>query len=86
MSYGFLFYAWGMVITQAFNGAGDTFTPTVINLFCFWLWEIPIAYCSRDTPRLGVRGVFLAITIAFSTLAVVSFLVFRRGRWKTTKV
>ena len=86
VSYGFLFYAWGMVITQAFNGAGDTFTPTLINLLCFWLWEIPIAYLLSRYTTLGVRGVFFAITIAFSTLAVVSFLIFRRGRWKTTKV
>jgi putative MATE family efflux protein len=86
VSYGFLFYAWGMVITQAFNGAGDTFTPTVINLFCFWLWEIPIAYLLSRYTRLGVRGVFYAITIAFSTLAVVSFSTFRRGKWKTTRV
>jgi putative MATE family efflux protein len=86
VSYGFLFYAWGMVITQAFNGAGDTFTPTLINLFCFWLWEIPIAYLLSRYTALGVRGAFFAITIAFSTLAVVSFLIFRRGRWKTTRV
>ncbi|HEX7253070.1 MAG TPA: MATE family efflux transporter [Thermoanaerobaculia bacterium] len=86
VSYGFLFYAWGMVITQAFNGAGDTFTPTLINLFCFWLWEIPIAYLLSRHTALGVRGVFFAITIAFSTLAVVSFAIFRRGRWKTTRV
>jgi Na+-driven multidrug efflux pump len=58
----------------------------VINLFCFWLWEIPIAYVLSRYTGLGVRGAFLAITIAFSTLAVVSFLVFRRGKWKTTKV
>ena len=83
---GFLFYAYGMVITQSFNGAGDTFTPTIINLFVFWLWEIPLAYALAILFGLGPRGVFLAITISFSTLAVVSALVFRRGRWKTRKV
>jgi putative MATE family efflux protein len=79
---GFLFYAWGMVITQSFNGAGDTWTPTIINLFVFWLWELPLAYVLAITFSIGPRGVFLAITIAFSTLAVVSALVFRLGRWK----
>jgi putative MATE family efflux protein len=83
---GFLFYAYGMVITQSFNGAGDTFTPTVINLFVFWLWEIPLAYILAFKVGLGPRGVFLAMMIAFSTLAVVSALVFRRGHWKTKAV
>ena len=82
VAYGFLFYAYGMVIGQSFNGAGDTWTPTVINLFVFWLWEIPLAYVLSVVLGLGPRGVFIAITIAFSTLAVVSGLVFRRGRWK----
>ncbi len=86
ISYGFLFYACGMVVTQAFNGAGDTFTPTIINLFCFWLWEIPLAYVLAKPVGLGPRGVFVAIAIAFSTLAVVSILLFRRGRWKEKKV
>jgi putative MATE family efflux protein len=85
VSLGFVLYAYGMVMVQAFNGAGDTFTPTVINLFCFWLWEIPIAWALSRTA-LGPRGVFLAITIAFSTIAVVGILVFRRGRWKMKKV
>jgi len=83
---GFLFYAYGMVLTQSFNGAGDTRTPTVINLFVFWLWEIPLAYVLAYWMGLGPRGVFIAITVAFSTLAVVSALVFRRGRWKTREV
>lgn len=83
---GFLFYAYGMVLTQSFNGAGDTFTPTVINLFVFWLWEIPLAYALAIYFELGPRGVFLAITIAFSTLAVVSAYIFRQGRWKTKAV
>lgn len=83
---GFLFYAYGMVITQSFNGAGDTRTPTIINLFVFWLWEIPLAYVLAFYFGFGPNGVFLAVTIAFSTLAVVSALIFRRGRWKTRHV
>jgi putative MATE family efflux protein len=83
---GFLFYAYGMVITSSFNGAGDTWTPTLINLFVFWLWEIPLAFLLAYTFDFGPRGVFLAITIAFSTLAVVSAILFRRGRWKTRVV
>jgi len=83
VAYGFLFYAYGMVLTQSFNGAGDTWTPTIINLFVFWLWELPLAYALAIVFGMGPRGVFLAIMIAFSTLAVVSAIVFRRGRWKT---
>jgi len=86
ISYGFLFYAWGMVITQSFNGAGDTWTPTWINLGCFWLWEIPLAYVLAVHGNLGPFGVALAVTIAFSTVAVVSALLFRRGRWKLRRV
>jgi putative MATE family efflux protein len=86
VSYGFLFYAYGMVITQSFNGAGDTWTPTIINLFVFWLWELPLAYTLAIVLGLGPRGVFLAIMIAFSTLAMVSALLFRRGKWKTRVV
>ena len=83
---GFLFYAYGMVLTQSFNGAGDTWTPTIINLFVFWLWELPLAYVLAITLHFGPRGVFLAIMIAFSSLAVVSAIVFRRGKWKTKVV
>ena len=82
VAYGFLFYAYGMVLGQSFNGAGDTWTPTIINLFVFWFWEIPLGYFLSIRLNMGPDGVFLAITIAFSTLAVVSALVFRRGRWK----
>lgn len=86
ISYGYVFYAWGMVVSQSFNGAGDTYTPTLLNLFCFWLFQIPLAYfLGRHTP-LGVRGVFLALTLAQSLLAVLSIAVFRMGRWKTKKV
>jgi putative MATE family efflux protein len=86
IAYGFPFYAWGMVLTQAFNGAGDTFTPTLINLFCFWLFEIPLAWVLATRAGAGPRGVFLAIMIAFSLLAVVSGILFRRGAWKEKKV
>ncbi len=86
VAYGFLFYAYGMVLTQSFNGAGDTWTPTIINLFVFWLWELPLAYALAIVFGMGPRGVFLAIMIAFSTLAVISAVVFRRGRWKTRVV
>jgi len=86
ISYGFLFYALGMVLTQAFNGAGDTWTPTWINLGCFWLWEIPLAYVLARVLDFGPEGVFLAITVAYSTLALVSVVLFRRGRWKLRAV
>ena len=83
---GFLFYAYGMVLTQSFNGAGDTWTPTIINLFVFWLWELPLAYVLAVIFKFGPRGVFLAVTIAFSSLAIVSAIFFRRGKWKTRVV
>ena len=86
VAYGFVFYAYGMVLGQSFNGAGDTWTPTILNLFVFWLWEIPLAYVLSVVFGMGPRGVFFAITIAFSTLAVASALVFRRGKWKSKVV
>lgn len=79
---GFPFYAWGMVLTQAFNGAGDPWTPTWINLACFWGFELPAAWVLSRGLGLGPAGVFLAITVAYSSLAVVSAVVFRRGRWR----
>jgi putative MATE family efflux protein len=83
---GFIFYAVGMVITQSFNGAGDTWTPTMINLFIFWIFEIPLAYVLSHYSSLGAYGVFSALAIAFSILAVVSGVIFRRGKWKQKKV
>lgn len=86
IAYGFFFYAIGMVIETSFNGAGDTWTPTYLNLFVFWLFEIPLAYLLAYTFDMGPHGVFWAITIAFSVLAVVSVLLFRRGKWKLKEV
>jgi putative MATE family efflux protein len=86
ISYGYVFYAFGMVIVQAFNGAGDTWTPTVINLCCYWLFQIPLAWALARPLGLGAHGVFLAIAIAESLIAVVGLAVFRLGRWKTRTV
>jgi putative MATE family efflux protein len=86
VSAGFLFYAYGMVVTQAFNGAGDTRTPMGINLVCFWIWEIPLAYVLSGPVGLGPTGIFLAIASAFSLVAVLGVALFRRGRWKSVQV
>jgi len=83
ISLGFPMYAYGMVLTQSFNGAGDTWTPTLINLACFWCWEIPLAIGLATRGGFGPMGVFVSIAVAFSTLAVVSAVVFRRGKWKS---
>ena len=83
---GFLFYAHGMVITQSFNGAGDTATPTWINLFVFWLWEIPLAWVLARPLGFGPTGVFISVSVAFSTLAFVSAWLFSKGTWKTKRV
>jgi len=86
IAYGFFFYACGMVLETAFNGAGDTWTPTWINFFIFWIFEIPLAYLLAYHFNMGPFGVFWAITISFSLLAVVSGLLFRRGKWKLKTV
>jgi Na+-driven multidrug efflux pump len=83
---GFPFYAYGMVITQSFNGAGDTKTPTWINLGVFWACEIPLAWLLAGPLGFGPEGVFYAAAAAFSSLAVVSAILFRRGAWKTRMV
>ncbi len=86
LSYGYLVYALGMVIVQAFNGAGDTITPTIINLFCFWLTELPLAYGLAIHWGLGERGVFYAILIAESLMGIAGAVIFKRGRWKSRQV
>jgi putative MATE family efflux protein len=86
ISYGYLAYAWGMVMVQAFNGAGDTVTPTWINFVSFWLVEIPLAYTLARGADWGPAGVFWAIAVAESLCAVIAILVFRRGTWRTRTV
>ncbi len=86
ISYGYVFYAWGMVVTQAFNGAGDTMTPTRINLVCFWFLQIPLAWILAEKLGAGPSGVFWAVAIAEAILAVLSIAIFRRGRWKETRL
>ena len=86
ISYGYVFYAWGMVMMQAFNGAGDTATPTWINFFCFWLFQIPLAWVLAMPMGIGPTGVFIAIAASYSLSAVVGIVLFRRGTWKENKV
>ncbi|MFQ5679439.1 MAG: MATE family efflux transporter, partial [Gemmatimonadota bacterium] len=86
ISYGYVFYAWRMVMLQAFNGAGDTITPTWVNFFCFWLFQIPLAWILARPLGAGPEGVFWAIAAAYSLSAVVGVALFRRGTWKEKEV
>jgi putative MATE family efflux protein len=79
---GFPLYAVGITMVQAFNGAGDTSTPTWLNLLCFWLLQLPLAYVLARSVDLGPTGVFVAAAIAESLLSVAAWIVFRRGSWK----
>lgn len=83
---GYIFWSYGMVVIQSFNGAGDTRTPTVINFVCFWLLEIPLGYLLAINAGLGVAGVCLAVAISESVWAVISIIVFRQGKWKTVEI
>jgi|RhiMetdeSRZDD1v2_1073273.scaffolds.fasta_scaffold27510_3 MATE family, multidrug efflux pump len=83
---GFVLYAYGMVLSQSFNGAGDTWTPTWLSVFCMWLFEIPLAYLLAVRLGFGPHGVFVAITVAFCAYAVAALVMFRRGRWKTKRI
>ncbi len=82
VSYSYVFWGYGMIMVLAFNGAGDTTTPTWINFFVYWVFQIPLAYALAHPLGFGPRGVFVAIAICQGVLAVVGVLAFRRGTWK----
>ncbi len=86
ISYSYVFWGYGMITVLAFNGAGDTATPTWINLFVYWVFQIPLAYALAQPLGFGPQGVFIAVALGQVLLAVVGVVVFRRGRWKTRAI
>jgi putative MATE family efflux protein len=83
---GYIFYGMGMVLINAFNGAGDTWTPTWVNFIGFWLFQIPLAYFLAKYLKMGPTGVFMAIPVAETAITIASFILFKRGRWKKVQV
>ena len=83
---GYIFFAYGMVLSQAFNGAGDTRTPTIINFFAYWMFQLPLAYFMAVNLNMGPDGVFLAIAISVGVLASIFVVAFRKGRWKLVEI
>ena len=79
-------FAYGMVLLQAFNGAGDTLTPTYVNLFGFWILELPLAWWLAMHTRLGVNGVFLSVVVAQTAIVLISVVLFRQGRWAQRRI
>ena len=86
LSYGNIGYAYGMVMLQAFNGAGDTVTPTYVHFFGFWIVEILLAYFLAITAHIGANGVYISIVVAEAAIAAAGVLLFRRGRWKGQQI
>lgn len=86
MSFGFVFWAVGMVMTNAFNGAGDSKTPTWINFFWFWIFQIPVAYLLADVLKMGPTGVFITIIATETGVTITSVILFKKGKWKTIKI
>lgn len=83
---GYVFYGIGMVMINAFNGAGDTWTPTKVNLIGFWLFQIPFAYLLAEHLKMGPDGVFIAVPVAETAITIASFILFKKGKWKRVKV
>ena len=83
---GYILYGIGMVMIQALNGAGDTKTPTRINILCFWFFQIPLAYLLVKVFKTGVMGAFIAIPVAETVLALMAWYYFKKGKWKEVKV
>ena len=86
ISFGYIFYGIGMVMANAFNGAGDTWTPTIINLFGFWVFQIPLALLLAKTFALGSTGVFIAIPVAETSITIAAYILFRKGKWKKVNI
>ncbi|OYY09753.1 MAG: hypothetical protein B7Y66_07795 [Sphingobacteriia bacterium 35-36-14] len=86
ISFGYLFYGVGMVMMNAFNGAGDSRTPTIINFFWFWVFQIPVAYFLSGSAKWGTSGVFWAIVITETCIAITSMILFKKGRWKKVTI
>ena len=86
VSMGYIFYGVGMVMINAFNGAGDSKTPTWINLFWFWVFQIPFAYLLAIVLHMGPKGVFMAIVITETCITITSVILFKKGKWKTVKI
>ncbi|MBO9633721.1 MAG: MATE family efflux transporter [Chitinophagaceae bacterium] len=86
ISLGYIFYGVGMVVTNSFNGAGDTRTPTFINLFGFWAFQIPLAWVLSNKLQLGPTGVFIAVVTAETLISIAGIILFRRGKWKQVKI
>ncbi len=86
IGFGYIFYGIGMVMMQALNGAGDTRSPTVINFICFWLFQIPLAYFLAKQTSWGITGIFIAIPAAETAIALATWYLFKKGKWKTVKV
>jgi putative MATE family efflux protein len=83
---GYIFYGIGMVMANAFNGAGDTWTPTWINFFGFWCFQIPLAYLLAKYFEMGPTGIFIAVPVAETAIAIVAYILFKKGKWKRTMV
>lgn len=86
LSSGYILYGMGMVLINTFNGAGDTWTPTLVNLFGFWLFQIPLAFLLAKYFEMGPTGVFIAIPVAETGIAIAGYILFKKGKWKTIQV